>query len=723
MRAEPDVFMYEEREDGAFIPSLSTTNQDSNIVASFTNSDVAAADVRFKLLTDAGDEIFGYDDYTGNNVYDISGFYYDPTTNFDSSTSTATATLNIGDRTGINDPGFDLIVHYGSDDGLNFGSVIVFASGIGATTEQAVTISMQTQGSMGKSPVYRGIWNSNSDYVGLNESDGTSNASLLRGDVVHHNGTYYIAKVNNQGQQPPNSIYWDTFGAQFESVATDLLLAKDAIVSHKLTLGSQSDDSDNPEAGPNGGIINTVGKTGISSAVPGFYLSSNSSDYFGVGDASQFIRFNNLGLSINAQNFTFGGTTSNITDSSFNLNGSNANITDSSFNLGDAASYLKNSGTKVEIKTDLFYLGDGDSYFKFDANERRVEINTSFINNSSSQTINITDIQVGADPLAVFIGGGYNNSISYTKIAGSFNSLASSIVGGANNTIEGRFSFIGNGFDNDCKDNFSAIVGGYNNDMPKVSNLNQGANIIGAGQHNKIDGGSEQVVVGGGYNEISNNNTYPVLNLFPHYGDKDTFMYNVFGARPYNNFPNWYSNWVGLFFISTGSIDLPNGPDDFRGIWTSSSTYQNNDSVLHNKIFYISNQSNNTSQPGTNSNWSLHEPSSNYIFSGYETFAFLFNRFGSGTSSNWAFMFGSSYWDQGATKEGWFYTEFSGFTSIGTAGKFRWIYATESTLQSNMVYISKYDGTNPSWAHVYDDTTGVNAGKIYVYHNATNYTF
>lgn len=663
MHAEPDVFMYEEREDGAFVPSLSITNQESNIVASFTNSDVAAADVRFKLLTDAGDEIFGYDDHV-NNVYSGYGFSYNPSSDFDSSTSTATATLNLGDRKDVNDPGFDFIVHDGSDDGLNFGSVIVFASGIGATTEQAVTISMQTQGSMGKSPVYRGIWNPNSNYVGLNDSQGSSNASLLRGDVVHHNGTYYIAKKNNQGQanEPPNDTVWDTFGAQFESVATDLLLAKDAYITYELTLGVDSNDP-NPFKGSNG-VIHTVNKDSISDPNAGFYLSSNPSNYFGVGDGNKFIKFDENSLN---------------------------------------------------IKTDLFYLGDADSYFKFNTNERRIEIKASFINNSSSQTVNISDIQVGADPLAVFVGGGYNNSITTNEISTNFNSLASSIVGGANNTIEGRFSFIGNGFNNDCRDNFSAIVGGFNNDMPKVSDLNQGANIIGAGQNNKIDGGSDQVVVGGGYNEISNNNTYPALNLFPYYGDKDVFMYNLFGARPITT--SWYSNWFGMFFVSFSSIRLPHGPaGGWAGIWNSNSTYSNNTSVLHNKIFYTSNQSTNTSEPGTNSNWTIFTPSSNYIFEGIPLWIYYTSRFGS-FSNGFAYIPSGSYWNQGTTKEGWFWTHVSGFNSE------KWMWASETTLQTNMFYIIKYDGTNDSWAHAYDDTTGAAAGKIYVYHNSTIYDF
>lgn len=580
MRAEPDVFMYEEREDGSFVPSLSITTQECNIVASFTNSDVAAADVRFKLLTEQGDEVFGYDD---QNIYSDHGFSYNPSSDFDSSTSTATATLNLGDRKDVNDPGFDFIVHDGNDDGLDFGSVIVFASGIGATTEQAVTISMQTQGSMGKSPVYRGIWNSNSNYVGLNESDGTSNASLLRGDVVHHNGTYYIAKLNSQGQQPPNSTYWDTFGAQFESVATKLLLAEEAIISQELTLGSQAYDSDNPQAGPNGGIIHTVGKTSIGSTTAGFYLSSESSNYFGVGDGSQFIKFDGNSLSINAQNFTFGGTASNITDSSFDLDGTNAKITDSSFNLGNSSSYLQNSGTKVQIQTDLFYLGNGtlanlgDSYMYFDTTASKLRINASYFEGGIKGVTNVTsrfDFSTygSADPLAAFVGGGYNNTIQIPGSANNYKSIGSAIVAGAENLIEGRFSFIGGGYDNDCSDNFSAIVGGYNNDMPEDDENNAGANIIGAGQNNKIEGGSNQLIVGGSSNLIEYSpSSYSIFNstanIVP---NPDT---NILSERilrgpiiPTTSFNSSMpgGSWVSNSFFAA-NLYLPNSADSKRG--------------------------------------------------------------------------------------------------------------------------------------------------------------
>jgi hypothetical protein len=80
--------------------------------------------------------------------------------------------------------------------------------------------------------------------------------------------------------------------------------------------------------------------------------------------------------------------------------------------------------------------------------------------------------------------------------------LASAIIGGAYNDITGRFSTIGGGFDNNVGDNFSFIGGGFNNEMPQFVSGNAGANIIGAGVNNSIDGGSSQSIIAGKYNTI-----------------------------------------------------------------------------------------------------------------------------------------------------------------------------------------------------------------------------
>lgn len=78
-------------------------------------------------------------------------------------------------------------------------------------------------GANGKSPVmvFRGQYNSSKTYYG--------NSNRL--DCVKHGDTYYIARINAgtfSSPAPPDTSKWNSFGASFESIATNLLLAEGA---------------------------------------------------------------------------------------------------------------------------------------------------------------------------------------------------------------------------------------------------------------------------------------------------------------------------------------------------------------------------------------------------------------------------------------------------------------------------------------------------------------
>lgn len=78
-------------------------------------------------------------------------------------------------------------------------------------------------GENGKSPamVYRGVYDSSKTYYG----------NQYRVDAVKYNGIYYIARVDAgefYNVAPTNTSKWNNFGAQFESIATNLLLAEGA---------------------------------------------------------------------------------------------------------------------------------------------------------------------------------------------------------------------------------------------------------------------------------------------------------------------------------------------------------------------------------------------------------------------------------------------------------------------------------------------------------------
>ncbi len=80
-----------------------------------------------------------------------------------------------------------------------------------------------TNGTNGKSPVmvYRGVYDSNKTYYGNDN----------RLDCVKSGDTYYIARIDAgefSTPAPPDTSKWNAFGASFESIATNLLLAEGA---------------------------------------------------------------------------------------------------------------------------------------------------------------------------------------------------------------------------------------------------------------------------------------------------------------------------------------------------------------------------------------------------------------------------------------------------------------------------------------------------------------
>lgn len=77
----------------------------------------------------------------------------------------------------------------------------------------------------GPAVIYRGVYDSSTVYVG----------SALRIDCVKYNGVYYAARYDAgefSNHAPDDADYWNGFGAQFESVATSLLLAEFAYIEN-----------------------------------------------------------------------------------------------------------------------------------------------------------------------------------------------------------------------------------------------------------------------------------------------------------------------------------------------------------------------------------------------------------------------------------------------------------------------------------------------------------
>ena len=91
------------------------------------------------------------------------------------------------------------------------------------STPTRITPEDGKNGRDGEAPamVYRGVWDASKEYYGTKH----------RRDAVFHNGAYYIARTDAgmfRGVAPTDKSKWNDFGASFESVATQLLLAEHA---------------------------------------------------------------------------------------------------------------------------------------------------------------------------------------------------------------------------------------------------------------------------------------------------------------------------------------------------------------------------------------------------------------------------------------------------------------------------------------------------------------
>lgn len=92
------------------------------------------------------------------------------------------------------------------------------------------------KGDKGENPVfvYRGVYDSTKTYYGNKD----------RLDCVKYNNQYYIARIDVLGGSfsnalPTNTNYWNQFGAQLESIATNLLLAEGANIGDWFMSGGK----------------------------------------------------------------------------------------------------------------------------------------------------------------------------------------------------------------------------------------------------------------------------------------------------------------------------------------------------------------------------------------------------------------------------------------------------------------------------------------------------
>ncbi|MBQ7776905.1 MAG: hypothetical protein IJ379_13395 [Lachnospiraceae bacterium] len=126
-------------------------------------------------------------------------------------------------------------------------SIITYTNGTSTTTAAICVTGSKgdkgdpggkgDKGDKGDSPVlvYRGLYDESKTYYGDSK----------RLDAVKHtNGVYYIARIDMpngecKGVLPTNAEYWNTFGSQFETIATNLLLAEGANIGDWFMSGGK----------------------------------------------------------------------------------------------------------------------------------------------------------------------------------------------------------------------------------------------------------------------------------------------------------------------------------------------------------------------------------------------------------------------------------------------------------------------------------------------------
>ena len=161
------------------------------------------------------------------------------------------------------------------------------------------------KGEKGDSPatVFRGVYSNSSTYYG----------TKYRLDVVKYNGVYYVARIDAgtfSGKTPTDTSKWNTFGAQFDSVATQLLLAEFAnignlilknncLISQKGTInGVASTDYTNANFVPNIMLDGANGQSIISGSLRSPFAYYDGSWYIGSDVSSDAERYDNLVLPI-----------------------------------------------------------------------------------------------------------------------------------------------------------------------------------------------------------------------------------------------------------------------------------------------------------------------------------------------------------------------------------------------------------------------------------------
>ena len=165
--AEPKSFMYLELSDGSYEPARNT---DSCIfTATYQNSEMTQDDIRFRISSPDGlVDFVSYDKFRDSKnknpegAYDISGFRYNPQTDFTDYAGTTRAKTA---RATFDVTGFNAMISYDTENPdrvlPKYGSVVVHVSGEGTSMERSLAVDFVADG---KSATYMDLSVNNQIY-------------------------------------------------------------------------------------------------------------------------------------------------------------------------------------------------------------------------------------------------------------------------------------------------------------------------------------------------------------------------------------------------------------------------------------------------------------------------------------------------------------------------------------------------------------------------------
>jgi hypothetical protein len=206
----------------------------------------------------------------------------------------------------------------------------------GANGTNGVNGTNGTAGGPGPGVVFRGNYLLGETYF----------FTATRRDIVKSGSTYYLFATSTDefgttSHSAPPSANWTAFGAQFSSVATDILLAQDATITRGLVMGAGDGGSS---------FIRSSGATSLTSG-NGYFLSSSGDFRFG-NPAGNSVNWNGTTLSVNgtvtAAAGSIGGWTINTNEISNTTSGNTIKL-DSANNK---IQLIEGSDVRFDVSTD-----------------------------------------------------------------------------------------------------------------------------------------------------------------------------------------------------------------------------------------------------------------------------------------------------------------------------------------------------------------------------------